>query len=321
MPIIIRNLRLAIFCFLATSLIFLTVNTVQAQRPEPLAKDSEDIRTAHVQGNIYMIATGGANIAVLNNETGLVVVDSGNLEAGDNVTAAIKEISSVPPRFLINTSVLPHRIAANGHIESIGNNLEAMQGPTQFPIIAHGNSLMLLVNELADEAPYEIWPGNTFFGDVKTLYEGEPIEVLHQPAAITEADVIVHFRSSDVLVTGEIFNTLSYPHFYPELGGSLQGVIDSLNRILDIVIPRFNQQGGTLIIPGHGRISSESDVVEYRDMLTIIRDRVQTMINEGLSFDEILAANPSLEYDGIYGHESGEWTTHMFLEAVYNDLR
>lgn len=321
MPSISKNFRLAAFCFLMTALNLFTVNTVQAQRPEPLAIDSEEIRTAHVQGNVYMIATGGANVVVLDNETGLVVVDSGNLEAGDNVAAAIKEISSVPPRFLINTSVLPHRIAANGKIQSIGDDLEVMFGPAQFPIIAHGNSLMVLVNELADEVPYEIWPVNTFFGNVKTLYEGEPIEVLHLPAAITEADVIVHFRSSDVLATGAIFDTTSYPHFHPELGGSLQGLIDALNHILTIAIPRFNQQGGTLIIPGNGRIASESDVVEYRDMLTVIRDRVQIMINDGLSFEEVLAARPSLEYDGIYGYDSGDWTTHMFLEAVYNDLR
>jgi glyoxylase-like metal-dependent hydrolase (beta-lactamase superfamily II) len=123
-----------------------------------------------------------------------------------------------------------------------------------------------------------------------------------------------------VIVTGDIFDTTSYPHFYPEYGGSLQGIIDALNLLIEIAIPEFNQQGGTLIIPGHGRLSSESDVVEYRDMLTIIRDRVEAMIDEGYSFEEVFAAQPSLEYNGIYGYESGEWTTRMFLEAVYEEL-
>ena len=132
---------------------------------------------------------------------------------------------------------------------------------------------------------------------------------------------MVYFRKSDVLVTGSIFDISSYPHFYTDLGGSLQGVIDALNNIIDISIAEFNQQGGTLIIPGRGRLASESDVVEYRDMVTIIRDRVQLMISEGKTFQEVLAARPSLEYDGIYGRNTGEWTTQMFLEAVYDEFQ
>lgn len=231
----------------------------------------------------------------------------------------------MPPRFLINTSALPNHLAANQVIHAIGEPLPgsgANQGGFGMPIVGHANALTHLVGEFSDQVSYELWPNNTFFGERKSLYlNGEAIEMLHQPGAITESDIFVHFRRSDVLVTGDIFDINSYPHFYPELGGSLQGVIDALNRIIDIVVPEFNQQGGTLIIPGHGRIASESDVVEYRDMLSIIQDRIQLMIEQGLSFEEILAARPSLEYDGIYGYESGLWTTRMFLEAVYNELR
>jgi cyclase len=145
--------------------------------------------------------------------------------------------------------------------------------------------------------------------------------MLHQPNAITEGDIMVYFRKSDVLVTGSIFDISAYPHFYPDLGGSLQGVIDGLNNIIDICIAEFNQQGGTLVIPGRGRLASESDVVEYRDMATIIRDRVQGMVAEGKTFQEVLDARPSLEYDAIYGSDSGEWATQMFLEAVYNEFQ
>ena len=144
--------------------------------------------------------------------------------------------------------------------------------------------------------------------------------MLHQPSAITEGDLMVYFRKSDVLVTGSILDLSAYPHFYPELGGSLQGVIDALNNIIDITISEFNQQGGTLVIPGRGRLASESDIVEYRDMVTIVRDRVQPMMNDGLSLEDIISARPALEYDGIYGSDAGEWTSSMFLEAVYNEL-
>ena len=279
-----------------------------------------------MQGNISMIATGGSNIAVMTGNLGLIVVDSGNIEASAFVVDAIQKLSVYPPRYIVNTSALPGHLAGNEAISSIGEPLPSNGGADiaglGIPIVGHVNSLSVLLNAFADELPYEFWPNNTFFGARKALYlNGEAIEMIYQPAALTDSDIMVHFRKSDVLVTGDIFDTTSYPHFYTELGGSLQGVIDALNQVIDITVPEFNQQGGTLIIPGHGRISSESDVVEYRDMLTIIRDRVQSMIDTGLSFEQILAMQPSLEYDGIYGNDSGEWTTSMFLEAVYEDLR
>lgn len=324
MALINNNLQSFIF---SISIILFSAFFVEmglAQRPEFLDKNSEEIITIPVQGNVTMIATGGSNIAVMIGDLGLIVVDSGNIEASDNVVGKIRELSSGQPRYLINTSALPHHLGGNEVISGMAEE-ETLIGLNQdvgIPIVGHANGLTLLVSEFTDDVPYELWPNSTFFGDHKSLYlNEEPIELIHVPSAITESDILVHFRRSDVLVSGDVFDTTSYPHFYPEYGGSLQGLIDALNLIIEITIPEFNQQGGTLIIPGHGRLASESDVVEYRDMLTIIRDRVQMMIDNGLSFEEIFAAQPSLEYDGIYGYESGEWTTRMFLEAVYEELR
>jgi glyoxylase-like metal-dependent hydrolase (beta-lactamase superfamily II) len=133
------------------------------------------------------------------------------------------------------------------------------------------------------------------------FYGDEPIEIIAQPSAHTDGDSMVFFRHSDVIVAGDTFTTDRFPVIDLARGGSLQGIIDALNRIIDIAIPRFNQQAGTLIVPGHGRISNESDVVEYRDMATIIRDRVQLMIGRGLSLEQIKAARPTLDYDGVYG--------------------
>jgi len=324
MVLINNNFRRLVFSISIPLLSTFVVEPVLAQRPEFLANNSEEIEVLPVQGSISMIATGGSNIAVMVGELGLIVVDSGNAEATENVVNAIRGLSSLPPRYIISTAALPSHLAGNVAINEIGE-LSAFNGINQgvgIPIVGHANGLTLLVTQFIGEIPYEFWPNNTFYGESKALYmNGEPIEILHQPAAITQSDVLVHFRGSDVLVTGDIFDTTSYPHFYSEYGGSLSGLIDALNSVIEIAVPEFNQQGGTLIIPGHGRISSESDVVEYRDMVTIIRDRVQLMIEEGLSFEEVLVAQPSLEYDGIYGHDSGEWTTRMFLEAVYNELR
>lgn len=299
-----------------------------AQWPEPLEADGEEIEVIPVQGNVSMIATSGSNIAVLTGDLGLIVVDTGNSQASENVVTAIGDLSVLPPRYIINTAPLSGHMAGNGAISEIGETLPgsaASEGGNfgyGIPIVGHANSLMLSTTELADDIPFASWPFSTFFGDRKDLYlNAEAIVMLHQPAAITQADLIVYFRGSDVLVTGDILDLTAYPRFYPAYGGSLQGVIDALNQVIEIAVPELNQQGGTLIIPGHGRIANESDVVEYRDMLTIIRDRISSMIESGLSFEEIMQQQPSLEYDPIYGRRSGSWTTSMFLEAVYEELR
>jgi cyclase len=295
---------------------------VSAQRPTPVASDSAEIDVLPVQGAIHMIVTGGSNIAVQVGEVGALLVDSGNVEASAQVVAAVQNLTDMPVRFVINTSVQPGHLGGNKALFDIG---AAMPGTSQslgMPIVGHQNGVNRLAAGGLGDVPVDLWPFNTFFGLRKTLYvNGESLELLHQPAAISDADVMVYFRRSDVLVTGDVFNTTSYPHFDAAQGGSLQGVIDALNGIIDLTIPAFNQQGGTLVVPGHGRIASESDVVEYRDMLTIVRDRVLAMIEAGLSFEDVVAAQPSLEYDGLYGSESGPWTTRMFLEAVYDDLR
>jgi glyoxylase-like metal-dependent hydrolase (beta-lactamase superfamily II) len=130
----------------------------------------------------------------------------------------------------------------------------------------------------------------------------------------------VFFRRSDVVVTGDIFRTDSYPVIDLEKGGGIQGVIDGLNRLLELAVPNHQQEGGTYIIPGHGRVCDEADLLEYRDMVVIVRDRIQHLIDEGRTLDEVQAARPTLDYDGWHGGQSDLWTPAMFVEAVYRDL-
>ena len=148
----------------------------------------------------------------------------------------------------------------------------------------------------------------------------EGIAIIHIPSAHTDGDSIVHFRGSDVVSAGEIFNTTSYPIIDLANGGSVQGIINGLNRILEIAIPKQEEEGGTYVIPGHGRIGDQFDVLEYRDMVTIVRDRIQALIKKGVSLQQIKAARPTEEYDDLYGSRSGSWTTDMFVEAVYKSL-
>jgi len=153
------------------------------------------------------------------------------------------------------------------------------------------------------------------------FFAGEAVQIFHEPAAQTDGDSIVFFRRSDVIATGDIFTTTMYPFIDGQKGGSINGVIAALNRIIDIAIPDHKvQEGGTMIIPGHGRLCDEQDVIEYRDMVTIIRDRVQYMISKGRTLDQIKAARPTLDFDPRYGTTSGPWTTAMFIDQIYRDL-
>ena len=170
--------------------------------------------------------------------------------------------------------------------------------------------------------PFEAWPTVTLFMPQKDIYfNGEAVQILHQPAAHTDGDSLVFFRGSDVVSTGDVFTTTGYPVIRPEDGGGIDGVIAALNRIIELTVPEEKQEGGTLVIPGHGRLCDEADVVEYRDMVTIIRDRIKSMVDMGMTLRQVQAAKPTADYDGRYGATSGFWTTEQFVAAAYESLK
>ena len=171
------------------------------------------------------------------------------------------------------------------------------------------------------KAPSRLWPENTFATPKKDMFfNNEVVQLFHQPAAHTDGDVIVFFRRSDVISAGDVFVKTSYPVIDLQHGGTINGIIDALNRIIDLAVPQDKQEGGTMVIPGHGRLCNEADVVDYRDMVTIIRDRIQDMINKAMTLQQVKAARPTFDYDPLYGANSGPWTTDMFVEAAYRTL-
>ncbi len=151
-------------------------------------------------------------------------------------------------------------------------------------------------------------------------FNNEGIELLYEPNAHTDGDMLVYFRGSDVIAAGDVFDMTRYPEIDSKRGGHVNGVIEALNRIIDLAISEQFTEGGTRVVPGRGRICDEFDVVEYRDMVTIVRDRVQTMIRRGRTLDQIKAARPTLDFDPRYGSTMGSWTTAMFIDAVYKNL-
>jgi len=170
--------------------------------------------------------------------------------------------------------------------------------------------------------PFGSWPTETYLSDRKQMFfNGEPIEIIHQPAAHTDGDSIVFFRRSDVVVAGDIYDTTSYPFIDLERGGSIQGEINALNNLLELAIPGYQDEGGTYIIPGNGFISDRPDLLEYRDMVTILRDRIQSAIKKGMTLEQVKAAGLTKDYDNRYGAKSGSSRTGVtFVEVIYKSL-
>ena len=302
----------------------------QSPRPVKPAYDDGNVEALPVQGNVHLVAGSGANVAVQVDPDGVLVVDSSAATMSEKVIAAIRSISDKPIRQIINTSADEAHTGGNESLSNSGRNVSAGVGgqngrePARLegaPVIAHELVLHRMSGLKGEPArmPYGVWPHDTFYTNKKQIYfAGEVVEMLHVPAAHTDGDVIVWFRKSDVVATGDVFSTVSYPMIDRNRGGSIQGILDALNQILDITFPAFNNQGGTLVVPGHGRICNESDVAEYRDMTTIIRDRIQAMVDKKMTLAQIKAAGPTKDYDGVYSTPA--WTGEMFIEAIYADL-
>ena len=298
--------------------------------PRPVIVDGLEILP--VQGNVHLIVGAGSNVAVQIGEEGAFVVDTGGPGQGQRVLAAVSRLTNRPVRFLVNTNADGDHIAGNDVIVKSQRGTRGPQpgqgGGAQgqnvgVVTVAHENASnrMSAGSEGVPALTGDALPASTFFTPRKDLFSnGEPVQLISQPAAHTDGDILVFFRKSDVVVTGDVFVTTSYPVIDTARGGSVQGVIDALNAIIELTVPERNQMGGTRVIPGHGRICNEADVVDYRDMVTIIRDRVQEMVKKGMTLQQIKAARPALEYDGIYGATTGNWTTDRFLEVIFTSV-
>jgi cyclase len=289
--------------------------------------DTVEVHVLHVQGNVYMLVGAGGNITVQAGDEGVLLVDTSYEQMSPKVVAAIRTFSDKPIRYIINTHVHADHIGGNAPIAKLGATIAGgnmgIGANTGAAIIAHENVLNRMSAPTGQQAssPSAAWPTDTYFTRKKELFfNGEAIEIIHQPSAHTDGDSIIFFRRSDVVSAGDLFLTTTFPVIDLQRGGNIHGIVEALNRILDITIPKDKQEGGTYVIPGHGRLCDEADVLEYRDMVTIIRDRIQDMVTRGMTLEQVKAARPTLDYDGRYGATTGSWTTEMFIDAVYRNL-
>jgi len=291
--------------------------------------DDQQIHILPVRGDIYMLVGPGGNMTLSVGTDGVLAVDAMTRTSVKSIEAEIRKLTYKPLRTIINTSYQGDHTGGNEELSKwggivVGGNFTAQVGRgAPAAIFAHENVLNRMSAPTGKQAPTPVgaWPTNTFAGNRKDLFfNGEGIRITHVPAANTDGDSIVFFRRSDVISTGDIFVTTSYPRLDLAAGGGINGELDAVNYIIGEIIPVYGQEGGTIIIPGHGRLCDLGDLVDYREMLTIVRDRVQDMVKKGFSLEQVKAAKPTLDYDGEYGTTKGPWTTDMFVDAAYRSL-
>jgi glyoxylase-like metal-dependent hydrolase (beta-lactamase superfamily II) len=300
--------------------------------PQPALVPEGEVRSMHVQGNVWMLASAAGNAAVQIGDDGVLVVDTMTDGLAERMVAEIRKLAGTKPiRWIINTHAHPEHTGGNAKVAEAGESIiagnfvgQAGQSAANYAqIFAHENVAARLANPGNGRTPPPVFaqPSDTFYtSDFDLYFNGEAIQLIHVPNAHSDGDVMVFFRKSDVLVTGDLFVTTTFPVIDREQGGSITGVIAGLNRMLDITVPKEKQEGGTYVIPGSGRLADEADVVDYRDMVTIIRDRIRDSIEKKRTLEQVRGAGLVRDYEGRWGATQGPWTTDAFVEAVYRGL-
>ena len=288
------------------------------------------LEVVKVRKNFYMIAGAGGNIGVQIGSDGVVLVNTGAAAASDRVLAALKTLTDLPIRYIIDADAGADFVGGNEKLARAGYTIftNALGGGAGLPngggasILAH-DSVLRRISTGKDALPNGAWPNEAFFTPRKAIrMNDEGLEIFYQPAAHSNADSFVLFRSSDVVVTGDVMDTTRFPVIDLANGGSIQGEINALNRLIDLTIsptPFIYKDVGTYVIPGHGRVCEQAEVVDYRDMVVLVRDVVADLIKQGKTLDQIKAARPALPYETRYGTQAG--VTSAFVEAVYKSLQ
>ncbi len=293
-----------------------------------------EVDVLHVKGNVYMLVGAGANITVHAGDEGVLMVDTGLASMSQKVLAAVRSISKQPIRYIVNTNERDLYSGGNEVISAAGASIpfriatdvrvsDGRLGKDRASVISYVTVFHRMSAPTGQKAPRseDAWPDDTYSTPLKKLnFNDEPVMITHIPGN-TDGNSIVHFRTADVISVGDLADLTSFPYIDVKAGGSVQTVIDGLQQVLDITIPGRKSEAGTLVIPGRGRLADQPDIAYYREMVAIVRDRVQDMITRGLTLEQVKAARPALDYEPRYGKTTGEWTTDKFIEAVYQSLK
>jgi cyclase len=322
-----------------TLLFLLAVASASMFAQQPAAGGTA-LETLRVQGNVYAIFGAGGNVTVQIGDEGIVLVDSGFAASAGALLGEVRKLSSRPIRFIVNTHVHPDHVGGNATLAAAPVDprpdfapaaAAAAADPLQpLNIIAHERVLNRMTAGLPPLQPGQTggserlrgMPIDEYFMPTKDMhFNGEAIVLYHEPNAHTDGDTMVLFRGSDVVSAGDVFTPDSYPFIDVANGGTVQGEIAALGHLLQLAVPGHTEEGGTYIVPGHGRLSDEADVVEFRDMVVIVRDRVQDMIRKKMTLEQIKAARPTRDYDAEYVTPTSFVKADQFVESIYKGLK
>src|SRR5688500_11455567 len=345
--------RLAASCFLLPVALVLVVGawiarayaqqasnpSTSSASPRTESRGESDLDVVQLRPDFYVIGGAGGNILMQTGPQGVILVDSGSTAMADKVLATIRRLTPLPIRYVINTSMDADHVGGNERLSKAGRSIlpaavaagaglsdDLVANFGAASVLAHENVLTRMSAPTGSQSPVPsaLWPTKTFAYRMYSMYlNGEGIQVIHQPAAHTDGDAIVFFRRGDVIATGDIIDTTRFPFIDVKRGGTVQGELDALNRLMDLSILNVPLQWNpdrTFLVPGHGHVYDKLDLLEYRDAVTVVRDRVQELLDEGKTLAQVKAANPTIGYRSQYGTDSGPWTTDMFVEVIYNEL-
>jgi glyoxylase-like metal-dependent hydrolase (beta-lactamase superfamily II) len=305
-----------------------------AWKPAIPTGNDGNVHVLPVRGNVYLLVGAGGNITVHAGSDGILMVDSGLASMSGRVLEAVRSISKGPLRYIVNTTESEEHTGGNAAIAAVGSTIpfrpaedvrvsDGRLGMDRANVIAFLTVFARMSAPTGQKAarPEEAWPDNTYSSPQKKLYfNDEPVLIMHVPSN-TDGNSIVHFRTADVISVGDLVDLTAYPFIDLKAGGTVQAIMDGLYRVLDLTVPNRKSEAGTLVIPGHGRLADQPDVVYYQQMVGIVRDRVKDMIDRSMTLEQVQAARPTRDYDPRYGRDAGPWTTSMFVEAVYQSLK
>ena len=280
-----------------------------------------------VQGTVSMITVAGMNVTVQVGKNGVVLVDAPPAEAVQAVMTEVRKLTDKPVRYIVNTNADADHVGGNAALVSavVGRDVRGAPmgsltglGATlgRPAIIAHTNVLGRM-SKTVPALPAASLPTTEYFQPSMDFFNGEAIVLSHQQGH-TDGDSLVFMRRSDVIVAGDLFSPGRYPAIDVARGGSVQGLVRALTEILALAVPEAFAEGGTKIVPGHGRVAEETDVAEFRDMVVIVRDRVQDLIAKKMTLEQIKTAKPSRDYDAEYGASPAD--ADRFVESIYRSL-
>ncbi|HTT03662.1 MAG TPA: MBL fold metallo-hydrolase [Steroidobacteraceae bacterium] len=285
-----------------------------------------------VKPGIDMVDVHGENVVVQFGPDGIVLVDSGGPGDSAALLEAVKHISAEPIRFILNTSASPDRTGGNAQLAQAGHGFSQNEsgfgggrfvGMTNAPVVARLNVLTAM-SGAAPGYSQDALPSITYDeGQQNLSLNGDSMEMIPAPAGHSNGDSWVIFRQADVIASGDTVDMLRFPQIDVAHGGSINAEVDAMNRLVDIVVPAlplYWHEGGTILIPARGRLAQAEEIVQYRDMVTMVRDRVQALVNEHRSLAQVKAANPTAGFNNRYGAQDGPWTTDQFVTAVYQSL-